>query len=339
MRPRASVVIPTFNGAQRLPRVLAALAAQTADDESFEVLVVDNASTDDTAKVALGDMATRRLRDRGIELRVVGEPRQGQTYARITGVKKAKSELICFLDDDNIPEREYVANGLKLFENPAFGLIVSQIYARWELEPPRSIEKREHLFAVNKGLGESPIDWGAVGTMVPTVTAGMWVRREAFLTAIPWDRPDLLVSGRIGGGQLVGGEDIELGVLIGKAGYHRGYAPSLRIAHEIPQWRLETRYVRRLIEAIVRGEMTLRMKYEGATFGSYERRIAAKRLFVAVCAIPLLLKRGGWREVAFVMADRWARLKGPIRPSTLSWGGRPLTAPVVSHGLKGDDLA
>jgi glycosyltransferase involved in cell wall biosynthesis len=62
MRPRASVVIPTFNGAQRLPRVLAALAAQNADDESFEVIVVDNASTDDTAKVALGERATRRLR-------------------------------------------------------------------------------------------------------------------------------------------------------------------------------------------------------------------------------------------------------------------------------------
>ncbi len=314
--PRASVVIPTFNGAFRFPRVLAALADQTAPDGSFEVLVVDNASTDNTAEVAERDPSTQRLRDRGVDVRVVPEPRQGTTLARIRGVREAQSTLICFLDDDNIPEREYVANGLSAFEDRTLALAVSRISARWEVAPPPSILKRQHLFAINDYLGDCAQDWGAEATLVPTVTAGLWVRRAAFLRAIPLDRIDLLMSGRIGS-RLVGGEDIEIGLLFGKAGYRRGYAPSLRIAHEIPRERFETTYVIRLIEAIVRGELTLRKKYEGKKFGSGDRAMAALRLAAAVCAIPaLLLGRDAQREVAFVMAARRAYLKGPVKEAS-----------------------
>ena len=118
---RASVVIPTFNGAVRLPRVLAALAAQTAADGSFEVVVVDNASTDDTGVVAREDVAAGRLRDRGVEVRVIAEPRQGLTLARIAGVKGARSDAVCFLDDDNLPDPDYVENGIAAFtDSPPF---------------------------------------------------------------------------------------------------------------------------------------------------------------------------------------------------------------------------
>jgi len=310
----ASVVIPTFNGAARFPRVLAALADQTAPDGSFEVLVVDNASTDNTAEVAERDPSTQRLRNRGCEVRVVAEPRRGQTYARICGVRSARSRLVCFLDDDNIPEREYIANGLIAFEDSSLALAVSRISARWEVAPPPSILRRQHLFAINDYLGDSAHNWGAGPTIVPTVTAGMWVRRDAFLTAVPCDRVDLLLSGRVGR-QLAGGEDIEIGFLIGKAGYRRGYAPTLRIAHEIPRVRFETAYVIRLIEAIVRGELTLREKYEGKRFCFRDRVIASLRLAGALCAIPalLMMRRDGRREILFVIAARRAYLRGPTK--------------------------
>jgi glycosyltransferase involved in cell wall biosynthesis len=312
--PRASVVIPTFNGAARFPRVLAALADQTAPDGSFEVLVVDNASTDSTAEVAQRDPSTQRLRDRGFEVRVVTEPRPGTTFARICGVRNARSALVCFLDDDNIPEPEYIASGLSTFEDQSLALAVSRISARWEVAPPPSILKRQHLFAINDYLGDSPQDWGAEATLVPTVTAGLWVRRDAFLTAIPCDRVDLLLPGRVGR-QLVAGEDIEIGILFGKAAYRRGYAPTLRMAHEIPRGRFETPYVIRLIEAIVRGELTLREKYEGKRFRFRDRVIASMRLAGALCAIPALAftRSDARREIAFVMAARRAYLKGPLK--------------------------
>lgn len=313
----ASVVIPTFNGAARLPRVFAALAKQAARDGSFEVIVVDNASTDDTIMIAKNDAAIGHLRDRGIRVRVISEPRQGTVYARIRGVLESVSELVCFLDDDNIPDPEYIANGLVVFSDPSVGLAVSRVSPSWEVAPPLSVLRRQHLYAVNHYLGDSSTDWGAEGTLVPTITAGMWVRRQAFLSAIPWNRIDLLLAGRVGQ-QLFCGEDIEIGFLIGKAGYHRIFAPSLRITHEIPKRRLETRYVLRLIEGIVRSELTLRYKYEGMRFAFGDRLIALLRYVAALFAIPalILMRRDSRREIAFMLASRRAYIKGPIRSNT-----------------------
>ena len=92
MPPEVTVVIPTYNRARRLPLLLQALTAQDAANGSFEVVVVDNNSTDDTATVVRDDASTAVLRARDIECRVVRETRQGQTFARIVGVLVAREE-------------------------------------------------------------------------------------------------------------------------------------------------------------------------------------------------------------------------------------------------------
>jgi Glycosyl transferase family 2 len=244
---------------------------------------------------------------------VVGEARQGTTHARIRGVREAHSELVCFLDDDNIPDYEYITNGLSIFTDQSVALAVSRVHPDWESAPPPSIIRRRHLYAVNDYLGDSFVDWGAEPTIVPTITAGMWVRREAFLTAIPCDRVDLLLAGRVGG-RLFCGEDIEIGLLFGKAGYRRVFSPSLRIMHEIPERRLETGYVIRLIDGIVRSELTMRQKYEGVSFGLVDQIVASMRLAGALCVVlPFALKLGDVkREIAFVLAAKRAYVKGPL---------------------------
>jgi glycosyltransferase involved in cell wall biosynthesis len=312
--PLASIVIPSFNGATRLPRVLVALAAQTALDGPFEVLVVDNASTDNTAVVVQQDPATLRLRNRGIDVRVVAEPRQGLTLARIAGVMAARSDAVCFLDDDNIPDDDYVANGIAVFDQPSLGLAISKVRPRWETKPPPSIERRRHLLAVNDYMGDAVRDFGATATLAPTIGAGMWIRRSAFLTAVPCSRSESLLSDRVGS-RLASGGDIELGILIGMAGYHRFYFPNLRLVHEIPRRRLQTSYVCELIEGIVRSEMTLREKYGHASFGFRNRAIALMSISVAVFAVPVLAltRTDSGREIKFVLADRRARLRGPYR--------------------------
>ena len=310
---RASVVIPTFNGAARLPRVLAALVAQTAPPGSFEVVIVDNASTDTTSAVAREDLTVAQLNARGVEVRVIPEFRQGLTYARIAGIATARSDAVCFLDDDNLPDSDYLEHGIAAFADESLGMAISRVRPRWETAPPPSVTRRLHLLAINDFyVGDEPVDYGAAATPAPTIGAGLWVRRSAFLKAVPWEHPEMLMPDRVGQ-HLVSGGDIELGVLIGKAGYRRAYVPSLRLVHEIPSRRIETAYLRRLIEGIVRSELTVREKYSGAKFGPHDQMIAAVQLCKAICAIPWLMKLGGRREIAFVMADRWARLKGPMR--------------------------
>jgi glycosyltransferase involved in cell wall biosynthesis len=308
--PQVSVVIPTFNGAPRVPLVLAALAEQDAPDGQFEVIVVDNASTDDTGSALDRDPSAERLRQRSIACRGVYEERQGLTYARICGVIAARGELVCFLDDDNIPDTDYIANGQAAFRDPVVGLATSKVRPDWETEPPPSVVRRRHLLAVNDYNGDQPKTFA--GLIAPTIGAGMWVRKEAFLRAIPWQHPERLISDRQGG-SLCGSGDIEIGVLMYMAGYERRYLPQLRLAHRIPSERMDVRYMRRLIIGTIRSELAISLKYD-RHFGAVERLGAWANLAMTACALPgfLLFKADRKREAVFVLADRYAHVRGPI---------------------------
>ncbi len=311
---QASVVIPTFNGANRVPAVLAALAQQSAPDGTFEIVLVDNNSSDGTGETMDGHPATLQLRARGISCRVVHEPAPGLANARIRGIIESRADLVCFLDDDNIPDRDYVANGIDSFADPLVGLAVSKVRLVWETPPPPSL-RRSHLFACNEFLGDKPFEFGSV-TIAPTAGAGLWVRRAAFLKAVPWTAPSSMLSDRTGGA-LTSGNDIEIGVLIGRAGYKRVYNPALRIDHLLPAARQSPSYVRRLIAGNIRSELALREKYEGRSYGPMTQAAALARWLGAVMVVPILpLLRSDWkREAQFILADRWARVKGPLRPA------------------------
>ncbi len=97
--PSVSVVVATRNRAAFLPDLLEALAGQTMDTSRFEIVVVDDGSTDDTwsALEALADATTLQLR--GLRLgRSIG-----QGPARNVGVQAARGEIVAFTDDDCIP--------------------------------------------------------------------------------------------------------------------------------------------------------------------------------------------------------------------------------------------
>ena len=93
---RFSVVVPAHNEADGLGAALDALLDQDVD-AAYEVLVVDNASTDATAAIA---------RSRGV--RVVPEPRRGVCQARQTGVEVARGELIASTDADTVVPRDWL---------------------------------------------------------------------------------------------------------------------------------------------------------------------------------------------------------------------------------------
>ena len=87
-----SVVIPAFNEEEHIGACLASLAAQETS-QTFEVIVVDNASTDNTAAIA------RRYASR-MNLRIVHEPRKGRGRARRTGYRVAKGDIFLSTDAD-----------------------------------------------------------------------------------------------------------------------------------------------------------------------------------------------------------------------------------------------
>src|SRR5687768_7427373 len=91
-QPKLSVILPTFNRANALKRALAALRRQSVMPGEYEVVVVDNNSTDGTAGVVA------LFEDRRI--RLIDEPRQGLSYARNAGLAAARAPIVAFTDDD-----------------------------------------------------------------------------------------------------------------------------------------------------------------------------------------------------------------------------------------------
>ena len=129
--PRISVIICTRNRAALLEKCLLSLEEQTLNFNAFEVLVVDNGSSDDTP------FLLKRFSKR-LPLEVICEPVVGLSRARNTGWRSAKSEHIAFLDDDAMADPAWLASGLHSFETvrPVPAALTGPIRLVWEQEAP-----------------------------------------------------------------------------------------------------------------------------------------------------------------------------------------------------------
>src|SRR5262245_49386274 len=95
--PEIAAILPTRDGGHLLPRVLAGLWRQSLAFERFEVIVVDDGSTDDT-------LAVLETLGRGLPLHLFRQKASGIAAARNIGVWAARAPIIVFIDDDNAPD-------------------------------------------------------------------------------------------------------------------------------------------------------------------------------------------------------------------------------------------
>jgi glycosyltransferase involved in cell wall biosynthesis len=92
---QASVIICTRNRAALLPGLIGQLRAQHYPAEAFEIIVIDNGSTDDTRSIVEGLAA-----EPGVPVRYVAEQRPGITFARNRGAEAARFPYLAYIDDD-----------------------------------------------------------------------------------------------------------------------------------------------------------------------------------------------------------------------------------------------
>lgn len=105
-----SVVIPAYNEAQVIEKTLASLTSQDFSGE-FEVIVVDNNSTDNTAEVV-------RQFQHKLNLKIIQEPQQGRGAARAAGFAKAQGDIICSTDADTILPSNWLTEITKPLKTP-----------------------------------------------------------------------------------------------------------------------------------------------------------------------------------------------------------------------------
>ncbi|MBE9136970.1 glycosyltransferase [Nodosilinea sp. LEGE 07088] len=237
-----SVVICTYNGEHRLPDVLRCLLAQLGGAHLvWEVIVVDNNSTDGTAQV-VADF--RRQWPQTVPLRYAFEPRQGAGYARQHAIKIARSPLVGFLDDDNNPSLVWVASAHRFGQaHCQAGVYGSRIRGDFEIDPPPNFERIGAMLALTE-RGDKPLLYDAKRKILPP-SAGMVVRRQAWLRSVP---EVLTLADKIG--FRAAGEDLEVILHMQRQGWEVWYNPAMRMHHKIPSSRFERHYLLQLFRSI-----------------------------------------------------------------------------------------
>jgi len=303
--PHLTVAICCFNSAKRLPDTLRHLAAQNGvPADAWEVLIIDNASTDETSmvakqswKAAITEMATTvadtgtksqekaRLHIQPVSFRIIREEAPGLSEARKRAFAEARGEIVCFLDDDNWAPPHWLAKVREIFDaNPEVAGLGGPISEVLEAEPPEWWEQYKGNFTI-----WNPRD--TAGTWErPLCGAGLCIRKRAWeqLRASGFE---FQLSDRKGK-NLSSGGDFELCYALFLAGWKLWYDPALHIRHFMPKERLTWENLVRLNRSF--GEQSV-------VLDAYAAALKGKTL------------KPWWREyffaVAYVLRQRVAKKK------------------------------
>ena len=195
-RPDISVVLATYNRAAKLPRAIASVLSQ--EGVSFELIIVDDVSTDDT-RCYLGKLTDPRIRV------VLAETNLGPSGARNLGIEAARADVVAFLDsDDSYRPRRLAVPAAALAGDPAIVCVLSSALT-YTRDKPREARIPDVT------LKGPAFEWALTCDLFPVETTGMTVRRTAALAVggfcpklrFAEDREFLIRLAAHGGGQLI----------------------------------------------------------------------------------------------------------------------------------------
>lgn len=132
---KASIIIPTYNKLPRLKLTLASILNQTYSKDDFEVLVIDDGSTDGTGEYL-------ESLEMEISLKYFGQVNSGRAAARNKGVREAIGDIIIFIDDDVLLCPRFIETHLKLQENRqsvVHGKILTLPFLKFFMDPSKGI--------------------------------------------------------------------------------------------------------------------------------------------------------------------------------------------------------
>lgn len=186
-----SVIIPTYNGLDMLRKSLPTWFEQTLPKDEYEIIVVDNRSTDETRQYVESQLPEHR------NLIYLYEPKPGATNARHAGAHKAKGEYLVFADNDGLFNPECLAEILKVYyANKECAAVACKIEIQWDGDEPEWIGPYKQL------LGQ--LDYGDKLNYTTSyyLNGGLMSVRKDVFERLGGFNPDLIGSYLIGDGDL-----------------------------------------------------------------------------------------------------------------------------------------
>jgi glycosyltransferase involved in cell wall biosynthesis len=231
---RFTVAICTWNRASLLSEVLQRLTRIRDPNGAWEVVVVNNDSTDDTESV-LSAFVGR------LPIRRAFEPRPGLSHARNTAVRNALGDYLVWTDDDALVDADWLAAyGRAVERHPEAAVFGGPVRPRFEgTTPPRWLsagwQDISAAFAA-RDLGDEPFEFGGGGELPYGANFVIRAREQRMF---PYD-PSL--GRRRGGGALGEETAVMRGIL--EAGGTGWWVPDASVEHWIPKERQSVRYLR-----------------------------------------------------------------------------------------------
>lgn len=246
-----SVVVCTYNRELYLPKMLDSVAKQNCDSTAFEIVLVNNKSTDNTEEICL----KFKEKNKKVNFNYFLETNQGLSYARNRGIKESNGDFIVFVDDDAFLDENYIKelrNYLNTVpKNLGFG---GKILPFLECELPNWMSKYLSSLMSIIDLGKDVTFFK--GSKYP-IGANMGVSRTV-IDKIGMFNESL---GRTGTSML-GGEEKDFFFRIKEAGFPIYYFPKMLVHHVIPAKRLTVEFIKKQAEGIGVSEK-LRTKKSG----------------------------------------------------------------------------
>ena len=240
-----SVMASTHNRCERLSHAIESLLAQDAPGIRYEVIIVDNGSTDRTQQVVRSFIARGHS-----NLRLLFERTPGASHGRNAAIKAATAPLFAFTDDDVAVDAHWVANIKRAFDrNPDVDYLSGKVVPHWEVERPSWLTPDNWGGpCVIRDRGEQPI-YSVPGQFFPGwATVNLALRRQVF------DRVGLF------SGEFSRGEDLEFILRVWRSKARGMYAPDVVVTHHIPAERMTKAYHRAW--HTLEGEIRARLGYK-----------------------------------------------------------------------------
>lgn len=241
-----SIVICSYNRASYIADALDSLFNQTTSYEHYEVIVVDNNSTDDTEAVYT------KWREAHLDgnFCYTTEKKQGASYARNNGASLAKGKWICFMDDDAIATKQFTAQIIKhIKHHPNIVGFGGKIIPKYIPSEPKWMSY--YVSSLVGNFDYAPVPCPFENGKYP-LESNMIVKKEVFdqvggfNTALPG------VVGTV----RIGGEGKELFFKIMALGHTIYYDPTIVVYHVVEVKKLTPEYMYRVASGIGRGERT-----------------------------------------------------------------------------------
>ena len=227
------MVVCTYNRCALLKAALSSLMEQTVEPDGYEVIVVDNNSTDGTRQAVQGfeDSAA-------VPVRYVLEEQQGVSHARNRGVDEARGEIVAYLDDDEVADPGWLVAMLDVYRrHPEVMAVTGRVEPIWESRPPPWFEG-DRFFRTTVCVG----DWGPEARVIRYPDGIIWVGNSSFRRFVfeTVGRFDTGLGRRAG--LLTAGEEDDLQYRIDRQGGQVYYVPEALVYHYIPASKLTERH-------------------------------------------------------------------------------------------------